>query len=416
MAELKDFFKNAEKRSGLAEKINATRSKDRESRKVFLTSVESEVLGGRGEKKKIDVFLKTPNLFAYDDLLNREFVDNDEIEFMVSVTDGSGKSVTGFFQKVPVFDVLFFDGEKSWKQRSKEFKDRVNSGSFFSFSRTSQGIFAGSYEVNNALNALKQVSDLVPVIHFPFASLEKLTSMGFVKNGGSEEYRKVLESLPESLDEPEVILVLDGDAESRIIESFKEKMNEYVSDVEKAISNAMKSRNYVVVVFETTPESQLFWEFYFLKEKIFRQKVLPVFKANIDREGKVDKMEDVIDDVASQGEVFTEVVLDLKNRYPQPYLYSGWLSFIANVVVFEPLEEVFNFIYRRYFSMIFSSAVAFMKLSDEVVNKRFVMVYDKNTILHFSSFYFEAVKAKKQAILERFESYRNVFDSVLQAM
>lgn len=416
MAELKDFFKNAEKRSGLAEKINATRGKERESKKVFLTSVESEVLGGRGEKKKIDVFLKTPNLFAYDDLLNREFVDNDEIEFMVSVTDGSGKSVTGFFQKIPVFDVLFFNGEKGWKQKSKEFKNRVNNGSFFSFSRTSQGIFAGSYEVNNALKVLKQVSDFVPVIHFPFASREKLMSMGFIKNGSSEEYRKILESLPESSDEPEVILVLDRDTENRIIESFKEKMNEYVGDVEKAISNVMKSRNYVMVVLETTPENQLFWEFHFLKEKVFRQKILPVFKMNIDHEEKVDKMEDVIDDVVSQGETFAEIVLALKKQYPQPYLYSGWLSTIANVVVFEPLEEVFNFIYRRYFSMIFSSAVAFMKLSDEVVSKKFVMVYDKNMIHHFSSFYFEAVRAKKQAILERFESYKNVLDSVLQAV
>lgn len=400
MAELKDFFKSdKEKERKNGNKVTVP--------EVFLTDVEVEILGKK-EKRKLNFFLKTPNLFVYRDLLRKEFVDAEEVEFMVTVANERKQKVTGFFQRVPIFDLLFFQNKESWDEQVKKFKSELKKGSFFALSRTYQGIFStGTSEMGNLFKVLKQVSELVPVVYFPFVSWKRVIEMGFVNFNSSEEHEKIVGAIPEGIEEPNLVLVLDDKSEAKLTEAFKCKMNEYVETVEKALSDVLKNKTHVLAVLETTTEGQPLWDFYFLKKEDFQ-------KVSSELEKKVKEREKLLEKVTSQEGIFTDLVQSLKSKYPQPFLYSGWLITIVNATLFEPLENVFNFVYRKCFSIIFSASIFYVKLKDEVTKKKFAFVYDKRTLQDLSSLYFEDVKAKRQAIVEQFESYKNVLDSILQ--
>lgn len=413
MADLRDFL--GDKGKGNKEKKGSSSNVLVGNKEVFLTDVSAFTLGDDKERKRISISLKTPNLFVYRDLLNREFVKDEEIEFMVSISNGGKERITGFFQRVPIFDILFFGNKEDWEVQNKNFREKVSKGSFFAFSRTHYSLFTGTVgisEEKNMVQLLKQVSELVPIVYFPFASWDRLCNVGFVKKE-SKSYLKLIESLPERIEEPNLVLVLSKEDEERLVAAFKERMKEYVNEIENAVASLMKTREYVLVTMEKSTDEYPSWEFAFLNRDVFQKKVFPILKKN---STSLNDVEELIDEMIVMEDFFTDLVFLLKDKYPQPYFYSGWLTTIINALMFEPLEEIFNFVYKKYFSMLFSGAVIFAKLYDDIVRKKFVMVYSKDTIYNFSMHYFESIKTKKQTIFERYENYKKTLDSILEIL
>jgi hypothetical protein len=350
---------------------------------------------------------------VYESLNERKFVNDVVLEFIVDLAikrvneSGSSKTdktvvITGFFQRMPCLDVVF-PQEGDGESELARLKKRSEKESFFTHTRVPCNVF---FSVSSGVGVKEKIYeygfDTVPVFCFPLSNREV---WNLLKDVVPLEENAELKSL--EADDRDVVLVLSRRDGESVMEGFKKKMNEFVDEVASVFYDEIAKYPYFAMAVNTRFGGDVSTDVYFLSEKTFKSRVMPVYRSHGD-------LKDVFPFVKSDSVAFFKKVIErVKKEYGDNYAYPVWINIAYHSCVVEVFENVVETVFKNNVNLLFTNALVYDVLDETINGRTFLLIYDDKGLSGLFDFCAEEFKKVEDLVLFRYKVYKETIEKIV---